>query len=173
MLDDCCAFTGHRPHKFPWRYDEADSRCVALKATLAGQIIALFEAGVADYYNGGANGVDCWAALIVLDLRIKNPTLKLHCILPHEGQDDKWSNSAQERYHFILRQNDSVEYISREYYDGCMMDRSHRLVESAGLLLAIYNGEQRESTAATMRYARKLGRRIMILDPASLKIIKE
>ena len=29
-----CAFTGHRPQKFPWRYDETDRRCVALKAKL-------------------------------------------------------------------------------------------------------------------------------------------
>ena len=26
-----CAFSGHRPKKFPWGYDEADSRCVELK----------------------------------------------------------------------------------------------------------------------------------------------
>jgi len=28
MLDNCCAFTGHRPHKLPWRYNEADGRCL-------------------------------------------------------------------------------------------------------------------------------------------------
>ena len=72
-----------------------------------------------------------------------------------------------------MKQTDSVEYISREYYDGCMMDRNHRLVEAAGLLLAVYNGEQRGGTAATVRYARKLGRKIMILDPASLEIARE
>ena len=146
---------------------------MALKAALAGQIIALSEAGVTDYYSGGADGVDCWAALIVLELKQKNPALKLHCILPHEGQDDKWSNSAQERYRFILNQADSVEYVSHEYYNGCMIDRNHRLVEAAGLLLAVYNGERRGGTAATVRFARKLGRRIMILDPVSLKIARE
>ena len=104
MLDNCCAFTGHRPHKFPWKYNEADERCVALKAALTKQIIALVEEGVTDFYSGGADGVDCWAALIVLELRKKNPALRLHCILPHEGQADKWSNSAQERYYSILSQ---------------------------------------------------------------------
>ena len=173
MIDNSCAFTGHRPHKLPWRYDETDSRCMALKAALTEQITALAEAGITDFYSGGADGVDCWAALVVLELRQKNPALKLHCILPHEGQDDKWNNSAQERYRFILNQADSVEYVSREYYDGCMIDRNHRLVEAAGLLLAVYNGEQRGGTAATVRYARKLSRRIMILDPVSLKIARE
>ena len=97
MLDNSCAFTGHRPHKFPWRYNEADERCVALKAVLEEQIVALVEAGVTAFHSGGADGVDCWATLIVLELKKKNPALKLHMILPHEGQADKWSDSAQER----------------------------------------------------------------------------
>ena len=47
-----------------------------------------------------------------------------------------------------------------------MLDRNHQLVESAGLLLAVYNGEQRGGTAATVRYAQKLGRNILILNIA-------
>lgn len=169
MLDNCCAFTGHRPHKFPWKYDEADSRCVALKAALAEQITKLAENGVTDFYSGGADGVDCWASLIVLELKQKNPALRLHLILPHEGQADKWNEPAQEQYRSILNQADSVEYVSREYYDGCMLDRNHRLVESAGVLLAVYNGERRGGTAATVRYAQKTGRQVVILDPISLE----
>lgn len=173
MSNNCCAFTGHRPHKFPWRYDENDSRCVALKAALVGQITQLVGAGVTDFYSGGADGVDCWAALIVLELREKNPALKLHLILPHKGQADRWSGSAQKRYHLILDQADSVEYVSREYYEGCMLDRNHRLVEATGVLLAVYNGERRGRTAATVRYAQQLRKKIIILDPVSLKIIDE
>lgn len=169
----CCAFTGHRPHKFPWKYNEADSRCVALKATLTEQIKALVEAGITDFFSGGADGVDCWAALIVLELRKKNPALRLHCILPHEGQEDKWSDSAQERYHSIVSQADIVEYVSRKYYDGCMLDRNHRLVEATGLLLAVYNGERRGGTAATVRYAQKLRRKLIILNPTSLEAVRE
>lgn len=94
-------------------------------------------------------------------------------ILPHEGQSDKWSDSAQERYHLILKQADSIEYVSHEYYDGCMLDRNHRLVEAAKTLLAVYNGERRGGTAATIRYARKLGRKIISLNPSSLEAVRE
>ena len=168
-----CAFSGHRPHKFPWKDNEDDPRCVALKKTLAEQISSLVNAGVTDYYNGGAEGVDCWASLIVLALREKNPVMKLHCILPHEGQADKWSNSARERYHSILEQANSVVYISRAYYDGCMIDRNHRLVESVGLLLAVYNGTRRSGTGATINYARKMGREIIVIDPITRNISHE
>ncbi len=172
-LKNSCAFTGHRPHKFPWRYNEGDGRCVALKATLTEQITALAEAGVTQYYSGGADGVDCWASMIVLDLREKNPILKLHCVLPYEGQADRWSDSVRERYHFILKQADSVEYVSRRYYDGCMLDRNHRLIESAGLLLAVYNGVRRSGTGATVNYARKMGRKIIVIDPIFRHITHE
>ena len=29
-----CTFTGHRPHKFPWKFDEGDPRCQKLKQEL-------------------------------------------------------------------------------------------------------------------------------------------
>lgn len=172
MLDNSCAFTGHRPHKLLWRYNEADSRCVALKATLMEQITKLTEAGITDFYSGGADGVDCWAALIVLEQRKWNPALRLHMLLPYGGQADKWNDPAQERYHLILKQADSVEYVSHAYYDGCILDRNRRLVEAAGSLLAVYNGERRGGTAATVRYARKLDRRIIILNPTTLEVIE-
>ncbi len=42
--------------------------------------------------------------------------------------------------------------VSRQYYDGCMIDRNHRLVESADLLLAVFNGVRRSGTGATVNY---------------------
>lgn len=173
MLHTTCAFTGHRPHKFPWKENEADPRCVALKTMLMEQITALAEAGATDFFTGGAAGVDCWAALMVLELRKKHPALKLHDILPYERQADEWSRSARERYQFILKYADSVDYISRDYYDGCMMDRNHRLVESAELLLAVYNGARRSGTGATVNYARKMGREIIIIDPLTPSVTHE
>jgi hypothetical protein len=45
MDKTACAFTDHRPRKFPWKGDEADLRCVALKAVLAEQVEKLVAAG--------------------------------------------------------------------------------------------------------------------------------
>ena len=72
-----------------------------------------------------------------------------------------------------MKKADSVEYVSREYYDGCMLDRNHRLVEAAGGLLAVYNGERRGGTAATVRYARRLGRDTIILNPITLEVTED
>ena len=164
-MTKCCAFTGHRPRKFPWKYNETDSRCVALKAVLAEQIAALADAGVTQFLSGMAEATDSWSAMAVLSLREKNPVIKLHCILPCRTQADKWTASSQERYHSILDQADSIVYVSREYHRNCMLDRNRFMVEHAAILLAVYNGERRGGTAATMRYAQKMGREIIVIDP--------
>ena len=165
MIERCCAFTGHRPKKFPWGYDETDTRCVALKKALADQIIKLVEAGYTDFFSGMAEGADTWAALIVLTLKNENPALRLHCILPCERQADQWTASARELYFSILEQADNVVYVSRKYSKGCMLQRNRYLVDHAACLLAVYNGEQRGGTAMTVRYAQKLERKIIILNP--------
>lgn len=173
MMKKFCAFTGHRPSKMPWGYDETDSRCVALKATLQQQIKTLVEFGVTDFFSGMAEGTDQYCSRIVLDLRRENPALKLHCVLPCQRQENRWSDLARERYHAILEQADSVEYVSREYYDGCMLNRNRRLVESAGVLLAVYNGVQRSGTGATVNYARRMGREILVIDPVTRLVTHE
>ena len=168
-----CAFTGHRPRKFPWGYDESDSQCVRLKAALAEQIVQLAGDGVTDFLTGMAEGVDTWAAEIVLSLREEMPVLKLHCILPCKTQAAGWSAQAQARYYAILEQADSIVYVSREARKNCMLARNRFLVEHAGILLAVYNGERRGGTAATVRYAKKLGREIWCIDALSMCVTHE
>ena len=58
MREITCAFTGHSPHKFPWKDNEADPRCVELKETLAEQIAMLVKAGVWKVSGGFKKGND-------------------------------------------------------------------------------------------------------------------
>ena len=46
-----------------------------------------------------------------------------------------------------------------------MLDRNRFLIDHAAALLAVYNGERRGGTAATMRYAQKMGREIVVIHP--------
>ncbi len=168
-----CAFTGHRPKSFPWRYDESDPDCVLLKEVLAEQIKALADRGVTDFLSGMAQGTDLWCSEIVLDLKKKSPALMLHCILPCKGQGSKWTVSVQERYHSILAQADEVIYVGQEYSKDCMLKRNRYLVDHSSFLLAVYNGTRRSGTGATVRYAQQRGKIICILDPVTRRITKE
>ena len=46
-----------------------------------------------------------------------------------------------------------------------MLERNRFLVDHAAALLAVYNGERRGGTAATVRYAQKMGRKIIVIAP--------
>lgn len=170
FINHACAFTGHRPQKLPWRTDEADPGCVALKAMLAAQIDMLIENGYTEFLSGMAPSVDLWAAQIVLALRATNPSLRLHCILPRVEQSAKWSASLQMQYRTILEQADSIIFVNRADKKNCMLERDRFLVSFASVVLAVYNGEKRGGTAATVRYARKLGRELIVIDPSTLTV---
>lgn len=65
-----CAFTGHRPQNLPFRFNENDDRCIALKQKLRDCIVQLIEQeGVRHFISGMAIGVDMYAAEIVLELK--------------------------------------------------------------------------------------------------------
>ena len=49
-----CCFTGHRPEKLPWRYDEADPRCLSLKRRIAAAVEAAYEEGHRHFLCGMA-----------------------------------------------------------------------------------------------------------------------
>ena len=46
-----------------------------------------------------------------------------------------------------------------------MLKRNRYLVDHAACLLAVYNGEWRGGTAMTVRFAKKQGREVIIIDP--------
>ncbi len=173
MMEISCSFTGHRPQRFPWRFNEDDPRCIALKSVLTEQIKALVESGATNFFSGMALGVDVWAAQIVLTLRETDPRLKLHCVLPCKDQDTKWNTAARKIYHAILERADTVQYVSQDYYNGCMLDRNRRLVDLADILLAVWDGKPAGGTAATVRYAQKQKREIIRIEPISLQITHE
>lgn len=162
-----CAFTGHRPKSFPWGYNETAQDCVLLKKVLTEQIAALVDDGVTGFISGMALGVDLWAAQIVLDLRKKNPAVKLCCALPCEGQEKKWPTKTQEQYRDILQQSDKVICLSKAYTSNCMHDRNRWMVDHASVLLAVYNGTYRSGTGMTVRYANDKRRKVIVIDPIS------
>lgn len=168
-----CAFTGHRPSRFSWGYNEADKDCIALKEILTSEIIRLIDMGVTQFLSGMAEGVDCWAATIVLALREKNFALKLHCILPCKTQADSWSPASKGLYHSILEQADSIVYVSRDYHKKCMMERNRFLVNHSDILLAICREIPRSGTKATIYYARKMNKEVIMIDPFARRLIHE
>ena len=99
MKEKTCAFTGHRPQKLPFGFNEADERCTALKKLLRTKIIEYIETEhVTHFISGMALGTDMYAAEIVLGLKAAYPGITLTCALPCESQAEKWPEPLRDRY---------------------------------------------------------------------------
>ena len=88
------AFTGHRPQKLPFGFDEADPRCVDFKRRLCNSIEMMILEGYTHFISGRALGMDMYAAEAVLTLREQYPEITLEIAIPHDGQTAKWRGSG-------------------------------------------------------------------------------
>ena len=72
-----CCFTGHRPAKLPWRHDEDDPRCVALKRRIRDAVEAAYAEGYRHFLCGMAMGCDLYLCECVLALREGHPDVSV------------------------------------------------------------------------------------------------
>lgn len=166
-----CAFTGYRPEKFSFGYDETHPDCVRLKEVLAREISRLAEDGYGTFLSGMAMGVDLWAAEAVLSQRERRPDLRLEAVIPHPGQERAWSDGWQQRYRRVRGLADREVVVSPRYLPGCMGARNRYLVDHSDLLFAVFSGI-RGGTSGTIDYAASRGRDILLLRPDNFRVLR-
>lgn len=149
-----CAFTGHRPESLPWREDESDPRCLALKRRLYQALERAYDKGYRHFICGMAKGADVYFCEAVIRLRDAHSDVTLEAAVPFPGQSDRWSRADKERYQRLLSQCDLETLIQQAHSPGCMHRRNRYMVDHAGLLIAVFNGQPRGSgTLSTLNYA--------------------
>ena len=151
-----CAFTGYRPQKMPFGFNEQDPRCIDFKRRLYDAIEQLIQEGYTHFLSGGALGMDMFAAEAVLELKGKYPNILLEMVSPFDGQADRWDFRYKARHDRLFRAADKITATSHEYTKACMFRRNRYLVDNADLLLAAYDGLT-GGTAMTVGYAKDLG----------------
>ena len=154
-----CVFTGHRPEKLPWGYNEADSRCLALKVMLSRAVEKMADTGVDTFCCGMARGCDMYFAEAVMDEKTRRPNLRLEAWLPCLSQADRWALDDRKRWERLLTGCDRVLVLEPVYSSGCMLRRDMAMVDQAQLLLSVWDGSA-GGTGWTVSYARRKGKRI-------------
>lgn len=168
-----CAFTGHRPQGLPFRFNEADNRCIGLKRELREQIIRLIkEEGVTFFITGMAQGVDIYAAEIVLELKSMYPDIKLECAIPFETHSSKWPDEIRKRYWNIVNKCDKKTVLQILHTPDCMQKRNCYMVDHADVILAVWNGRRRSGTGNTINYAVQKKKLIYRINPETMSVEK-
>jgi len=159
-----CCFSGHRPEKLPWRYNEDDPACTALKERLHDAVAALYAAGIRHFISGMARGCDLYFAEEVLRLREEHDDVTLEAAIPCDTQADGWPEADRKRYFRIAHQCDAETVVQPRYSPDCMTKRNRYMVDRSAVLLAVYDGAP-GGTMQTVNYARSEGLEIIVLRP--------
>lgn len=160
------AFTGYRPYKLPYGNDESPPDCIRLRQRLVDEICRHLDMGVSVFITGMALGIDQWAAELILMAKRDRPcdSIELWCAIPYDKQAAAWTDRERARYHAILNQADYIDYVSHQYYDGCLIVRNRFMIDNATHLIAVYDG-QKGGTRYTVNYAKQKGLNLTILEP--------
>lgn len=145
----CCCFTGHRPEKLHRSTEEAI-------AALTAAIDRAIAEGYTTFISGMAQGIDIWAAEIVLNRRSQNPDIKLVCAVPYLGFELGKKGKWTERILRIMSNANSVKFVREKYSRSVFQLRNIWMVNHSSLLIAAYDGEA-GGTKNTIDYALREG----------------
>lgn len=151
-----CSFTGHRPAKLPWGFDEADPRCVNLKRRIAEAAETAYEGGCRHFICGMAQGCDLYFCESVLRLRASHPEITVEAAIPCPTQADAWPADQRARYARLVESCDFETMVSERYTPYCMQRRDRYMVDHASLLIAVFDGTS-GGTRYTVEYAMRRG----------------
>lgn len=115
------------------------------------------------FIDGGAIGFDLLAAECVINIKKECPEIKLFLVLPCEDQSQQWKHENIARYENIKAQADNIQYISRSYYKGCMLDRNKNMVNRSDAVIAYFNGNPHTGTSFTLKYAQGKSKKIVFV----------
>lgn len=137
---ESCCFTGHRPAKLPWGYNESDPRCVKLKERIADAVLLAYQEGYRHFLCGMAQGCDLYFCEAVLALRERYPEVTVEAAIPCPTQADAWPEAERDRYRELVARCDMETMVSDTYSSTCMQRRDRYMVDHAMLLIAAFDG---------------------------------
>lgn len=160
-----CCFTGYRPEKFPFKFNDNNVSYIEFENRLTKTIYELCENGCHTFYSGMAMGFDIVAAECVLLAReaCSTASIKLVCALPFIEQSKAFTKEWQERYNNILSEADEVILTADKYYSGCYMRRNRFMVDNSDFVVTWFDGKS-GGTKNTVDYAKRLGRTVINLN---------
>ena len=149
-------FTGHRTEKIKEDIE-------VIKANLGTEIRKAIELGYDTFITGMAEGVDTWAAEIVLGIKEQNSNIKLICAIPFRGVEKNRTPEMQEKFHEILQKADGSEYMTEKKTRWMFMARDEWMVDRSSYIIAVFNGSG-GGTEHTLQYAAKCGKHVVYVN---------
>lgn len=164
-------FTGHRPKDFGGWNAPAPQHVLDWLEEKIDNLIKL--KGNVNFISGAAQGIDQWAAEIVLRKKEENKNVRLTMAMPYNDFGDNWPTTAKMHLNSINNKADKVVYVHKgSYTDSYLLQmRNEWMVNHSQLVLAVWNGSL-GGTRNCVMYALKENVPIIRYDFPNRKTIK-
>lgn len=166
-------FTGHRPNKFNGWGAPAPQYVLDWLEKYIDKLIDLKDK--ITFISGAAQGVDQWAADIVLRKKKERPEKEI-CLtmaIPYDGFGDNWPHKARQKLKEINNKADNVIYVHQGKYIGpyLLQKRNEWMVDRSHIILAVWDGSS-GGTFNCIQYAKKEKVKIIHFDFLNKKTYK-
>lgn len=155
------AITGHRPNKLANDYTLTSPLIAKIKKQI---LLILKEHKPDTLISGMALGIDTLFARIAIEQKIP-----LIAAIPCGNQSQFWGDKAKDEYKSILKHRlTTAKYVSQlPFTNWCMQARNQWMVDNSDILIAVWDGTP-GGTANCVKYAQKVKRTIILIDPNKL-----
>ncbi|MBG9456792.1 hypothetical protein ABE61_23135 [Lysinibacillus sphaericus] len=160
--------TGYRPHELGIFNDKHPGIAIIKKA-LENRLRLLIDEGLEWIIISGQQGVETWAAEVVLTLKKEFPHLKYSIITPFLEQEKNWQDHKKEKYQALVAQADFVTSVTKKPYEAPwqFIEKDKFIIQNTDGLLLIYDEENEGSP----KYMKRLAEKYMETHDYSLLMI--
>ncbi|MGN7478853.1 DUF1273 domain-containing protein [Solibacillus silvestris] len=148
--------TGYRPHELGIFNDKHPGVAI-IKTAIENQLRTLVEDGLEWVVISGQQGVETWAAQVVLHLKEDYPALKYSIITPFLEQEKNWNEHKQETYMHIVNQADFVTAVTKRPYEAPwqFIEKDKFIIANTDAALLVYDEENEGSPKYVHRLIQK------------------
>lgn len=144
--------TGYRAHELGIFNDKHPGIAI-IKAALENQLRLLIDDGLEWVIISGQQGVETWAAQVVVDLKADYPNLKYSIITPFLEQEKNWNEHKQAAYMHLINQADFVTSVTKRPYEAPwqFIEKDKFIINNTDGTLLVYDDENEGSPKYVQR----------------------
>ncbi len=148
--------TGYRAHELGIFNDKHPGVAI-IKTALENQLRVLIEDGLEWIVISGQQGVETWAAQVVIELKNDYPELKYSIITPFLEQEKNWNEHKQATYMHIVSNADFVTSVTKRPYEAPwqFIEKDKFIIDNTDGTLLVYDEENEGSPKYVLRLIQK------------------
>lgn len=148
--------TGYKPHELGI-FDDKHPGIPIIKKALEDRLRTLLDEGLQWVIISGQQGVETWAAEVVLDLKTEFTDLKYAVITPFLEQEKNWQDPKKEKYQMIVAGSDFHTSVTKKPYEAPWQftEKDKFIIQNTDGILLVYDEENEGSPKYMKRLVEK------------------